>query len=225
MNPTQLVPVLLAIVPTLLLANVRPEPLWHRVEFANQPPPGGDLRGETVYVMVGQTESRVEAVFDVSDFSADADSVLLPIFAHTDEEPKAVIDRANIRASLNGRRLHDVTLADTPGGSPALPVELKLIWAKIYVGTAFHLRTRDSKSLNLRVSYLQPHIDRKFYYLPQSIPVLADAHLGHHWRYPLIARAQDRRLVFEAGSCTSEQLGDALIVYLRADQIVAMEAR
>lgn len=225
MNPTRLAIVFLAIAPGLALANVRPEPLWHRVEFANEPPPAGNLRGETVYVLVGQTESRVDAVFDVSDFSADADSVLLPIFAHAEDEPKAVLDRANIRASLNGSRLHDVTLADTPGGSPALPVELKLVWAKIYVGFAFHLRTRDSKSLNLRVSYLQSHIGRTFYYLPQSIPVLADAHSGHHWRYPLIARALDRKLVFEAGSCTSEQLGDALIIYLRADQIVALEAR
>lgn len=186
--------------------------------FGNNPPESGTLRGETVYADVGPDQTRIEAVYDISDFPRAADGVLLPVFAAADDDPDAVLLSAAVSASLDGTELKRISLAANPGGGPALPADLRIVWIRIETRAVF------GDSI-IRVSYRQRHIGGRFYYLAQSIPDRLGGPPGRDWRFSLLARASSGKVAFSAGSSEWERLGDVLVVYLRRDQIVSLEPR
>ncbi len=203
------------------LANVRAE--IPSLALGNESPPSSELRGETVYVLVGETESRVDAVYDIADFAKTAEHLLFPLFGQADANPKDVLAWARLRVSFNGKALTGISLAKPPGASPATPAELQVVWARINTGPASTSQPRASSGLALRISYVQPHIDGRFYYLPQSLPIELSETRGTSWRYSLIARSPDLPLRFSVGESRWERLGDILVVYLKQDQIVMIE--
>lgn len=203
------------------LANVRAE--TPSLTLGNESPPGSDLRGETVYVLVGETESRVEAVYDISDFAKAAEHLLFPLFGRADANPKDVLAWARFRVSFDGKALTGISLTKPPEASPPTPAELQVVWARINTGPAFATQPRANSGLALRIAYVQPHIDGRFYYLPQSLPIESSEVRGISWRYSLIARSPDLPLGFSVGESRWERLGDILVVYLKQDQIVMIQ--
>ena len=203
-------------------ANVAPSRTG--IAFGNALPRVEDLRGETVYAVLGETETRVEAVYDISDFSPSSRSVVLPVFARAEEKPEDVVRAAQVRASFGSKSLTEISLGQAPGGTPPVSAELQIVWVRIGIHD-FQGSGSAGRPSVLRVAYTQPHIDQTFYYLPQSIPIGSNDKSAHNWGYPLIARAPNRRFAVTAGDSTWEQLGDAVVVYLKCDQLVAVKTR
>jgi hypothetical protein len=125
---------------------------------------------------------------------------------------------------LNGIALAEISIAGPPGASPPIPTEMQVVWFRIKPGVALS-RFRTGATLNLRISYVQRHVEGKFHYLPQSIPLAADDKSGQQWRFPLIARAPGGLLRITVGESRWERLGDVVVVYLKTDQIISLEAK
>ncbi|MBI5768263.1 MAG: hypothetical protein HZA93_10745 [Verrucomicrobia bacterium] len=184
-------------------------PLPPRVERAA---PASPLDGAIVYARIEDSGSQIEAIFDVAG-TTDARSLLFPVFGPRSASGASVLSGSRFYAHLDGQPIAEIEVAPAPANAPAAPSGMKIFWFKF----AAEARVETGERVTLKLSYWQPHLGGRLYYLPMGLPP-TDA---RDWRYVMVVRSLNS-IVSPDIKQDTERIGDLSTVFLRSAKTVAI---
>jgi len=202
----------------LALFSVVP-PLW-----GDGAMPKAKLAGESVYVRIGNQAVAVAAALEFEDWATEEEQlVYFPIFAPASADPLQVLDEARLEFDLNGKPGGVATPCAAPMKLTSALPGIRIFWysaslADMVVGEAED--TGDTRFI-VRLSYTQPLLGRRFYYLPVIMGQVSAGQEG--WKYQMIVRSVAKPVRVISKGTEYRVLLDAVAVRLRDREIVVIE--
>src|ERR1035437_1538171 len=138
------------------------------IAFANVYIPKAKLAGVSVCVWFSKDTASVTAVFEFADtWTKDDKVIFFPIFASKGEAPVDVLAKAKFEITIGDKVFVAATPCEAPRKLAVLPEDVSGCWFKIEVDEqCCELAERDGSRLPVRLTYSQPLIGNRFYYLP-----------------------------------------------------------
>jgi hypothetical protein len=179
------------------------------------------LVGETVHVKMLEDAAIVRGVFEFEDWlPGDGTTVYVPIFAEKASEAAQLLAQTGLELEVDGKRLGPASPCDVPAGV-ALPANIpRIFWFAADLDILIDDRESiASRRCVLKVSYSQPLIRGRFYYLPILAGESSEGN-KRRWNYQMIIQATTRIPQVLSKHSDFEQLGSNLVIYLRNRSIV-----
>lgn len=189
---------------------------------ANVYVPKAKLAGETVSALLIEDTANITAVFQFEEWvTKDEKIAYFPIFS-TDTDPVKALAKARFEFRI-GDKTGSAVPCEAPRSIAKLPNGVRVFWYAINFDDLIEDFDQSGTlyPISIRVSYLQPLIGRRFFYLP-SIAGFAISEEARSWPFQLHARAAGRSLRVISAS-DFESLGDSITVYLRDEALVVLE--
>jgi hypothetical protein len=177
------------------------------------------VAGESVYVRLSDLAGEVDGTLELSSTSKE---VLVPVFAEAKTRAATVVKETRLRVLLDDIEFSEITPAAAPFAVPGLPPDVKVVWLAATVAPADAARLAEATGTTLRVSYRQPLLHDRFFYLPVIAPGHERASAKRNWPFQMFVRSTDRLLAPPEPPADSQHLGDILVVYLRDRQLVEL---
>jgi hypothetical protein len=184
--------------------------------------PKAKLAGETVSARLIADAAIVTAVFQFEEWETKDEKIAyFPIFS-TETDPIRVLAKSRFEFRI-GDKTGTALPCAAPRSAVQLPSGIRLFWYAIHFDDLIEVTDLNATPhpLAIRVSYLQPLIGGKFFYLP-SIAGFTVEKEQRSWPFQLHVRSAERSLRVVSAS-DYELLGDALTVYLRDGALVVIE--
>ncbi|MCF7687728.1 MAG: hypothetical protein K9M98_10665 [Cephaloticoccus sp.] len=202
----------------LALFSVVP-PLWSEGAM-----PKAKLAGESVYARIGNQAVAVAAAFEFADWAANGEKlVYFPIFAPASADPLQVLDEAQLEFDLNGKPGGVATPCAAPMKlSSALP-GIRIFWYSASLADMVDGEAEEPADARfiVRLSYSQPLLGRRFYYLPVLMGQAPSGQEG--WKYQMVVRSVTKPVRVISKGTEYRVLLDAVAVQLRDREIVVIE--
>jgi len=174
--------------------------------------PKAKLAGETVYVRLAKEAAIVSAVFEFEDwFTRDAKIVYFPIYANETDDPIQVLARAEFALDVGGTKLGVATPCEAPERFKKMPANPRVCWYSVNLDHVIEPETVDFDGrVAVRLTYTQPLIRGRFYYLPAIIGHGELDQKTRPWRYQMLARSSARVVQVLSKGTDYEQFGDSI---------------
>jgi len=190
--------------------------------MANVYVPNAKLAGESVVVRMAKDEGVVTAVFEFEEWIArDTKWVYFPIFTSDSSDPVKVLARAGLELEIGGKKLEVPLPCEAPERFRKKTGDPQVCWFRANIDDSLGEEVVEIHSrMTIRVSYSQPLIGDRFYYLPVIIG--QNDKEKRSWRYQMHVRAGPRILKVVSNDTDYEQITEGVVVYLKDGETVAV---
>jgi hypothetical protein len=184
--------------------------------------PNAKLAGETVYARLTNESARVTAVFEFEEWmTRDAKILYFPIYANDADTPVQALAHSDFELEVGDRKLGVAEPCEAPERFKNISRSPRIYWYSVNLEHVVDFESVDFNSrISIKMTYTQPLIHGKFYYLPV---IIAHADLNDKsrpWKYQMFARSNMRVVQVLSKGTDFEQFGDAVSVYLRDGDVV-----
>jgi len=179
------------------------------------------MAGETVYARVGKQAATVTAAFEFEDWETrDEKFVYFPVFAEEGAEPLHVLAHADIEFEIDGKKGGVPAPCEAPIKSKSALPGIRVFWFAASLDDLVGGEFIGDYRFIVRLSYSQPLIGGRFYYLP--VIVGQSREMTDSWKYQMIVRSELRPVRLISAS-ESQALLDLVTVHLKDGEIVSIE--
>ena len=189
--------------------------------------PKAKLAGETVFVHITKEAAVVTAVFEFDDWiTLDAKVVYFPIFTNASDDPIQILAHADFALEVDGKKLGVAAPCETPTRFGKLPKNPRISWYAANLDELIDNAKAEvdfNRRIIVRLSYTQPLIHGRFYYLPVVIGSADPDKEKRSWNYQMLAHSNLKILQVLSKQVDYEQLGNGVVVYLKDTEIVVIQ--
>jgi hypothetical protein len=193
--------------------------------WANVYLPNAKLVGETVQVRLLADSAVVTAAFEFDDWiTSDAKRLYIPLFAREGDDPIDVLSRARLDLVIRGKEAGLATPCKAPRAVGEHPTGVKVFWFVLNLDEfEKELVFLNDAPLVVRVTYHQPLLGGRFYYLPVIPGFESKEKERRSWSYQLFARCSAHVIRVFSPEPDYERYEDGVVWYLRDGQLVVLE--
>jgi hypothetical protein len=183
--------------------------------------PDSKVVGEALSVLITKESALVQGVFDFNDWMTKDEKVFyLPIYAPEDMEPTRLLAIAKVEVEVAGKSVERITPCAAPSGFGQLRHARRVQWFcwRVTLDDVDQVVTFGPR---IRVSYTQPLINGRFYYLP--VIKGAPRGEGRGWAYQMHVRGASRLSHMVSEKIDHEVFGSVLTVFLKDGEEVEVQ--
>jgi hypothetical protein len=192
--------------------------------MANIYVPKATLVGESVHVRLSNDVGRVTAVFQFEDwYTRDGNVAYFPVFGDVNATPVQILASSGLEFELDGKRLSIAEPCEAPARFRQLARDPRIHWFSADLDSVFSDDADCGTPLVIKMTYSQPLIGGRFYYLPVIARGESPKKDGRDWCFQMIALSGVRPVRVLSKPTDFERMGDGVAIFLKDGEVVELQ--